>query len=147
LAAWWGGCRAVSFPQITFVPRADEAMVPPSKLRDYALSPEHDRGGAAKAHLFGSKLGIGRGDWEYLAEQLLAGVRTYPVSRIDVGAFGASYEVVIPVDGLNGETHPVVSAWFVDAPREGLVGPPRLVSAYVQVVRRRGALGEAQGDA
>jgi filamentous hemagglutinin len=136
----------VTWSDITFVPGAADAVVPPSKLRDYALDPDHHRGGA-KARLFASRLGIGRDDWEFLAGQLRAGVRVYPVSRIDIGAFGASYEVVIPIDGLNGETHPVVSAWFVEAPREGLPPPPRLVSAYVQVVRRRGALGERQGDA
>lgn len=110
------------------MPRADRATVPPPKLRDYALNPEHATG-RNKARVFASELGIGRHDWEFLAEQLLAGVLSTPVTRIDVDAFGTRYEVVVSVDGLNGATVPVVSAWFV--PHEPPEAAPRLASTYV----------------
>jgi len=110
-----------------YVPRADRAVVPPAKLRDYALNPEHETG-RHKARLFSAELGIGRNDWRYLAERLSVGVRTTPASRIEIDAYGVSYEVVMPVDGLNGATVPVVSAWFVEHNSQD---PPRLVSAYV----------------
>lgn len=110
------------------LPRADRAVIPPAKLRDYALNPEHATG-RHKARLFASELAIGRSDWEYLADQLLAGVQTQAVNRIDVGPYGTSYEVIVPVEGRNGATVPVVSAWFID--RDKPDEPPRLVSAYV----------------
>jgi hypothetical protein len=110
------------------LPHADRAIVPPGKLRDYALNPEHDLG-RHKARLSASELAIGRSDWRYLADQLLAGVQTHTVSRIDVGTFGASYEVVVPVVGLNGSTVPVVSAWSIA--QEEPSSPPRLITAYV----------------
>lgn len=110
------------------LPRADRAIVPPAKLRDYALDPDHGLG-RHKARLFASELAIGRSDWEYLAGQLRAGAQTHTVSRIDVGPFGASYEIVVPVVGLKGSTVPVVSAWFIA--HEEPDTAPRLITAYV----------------
>jgi uncharacterized protein DUF6883 len=115
-------------PEPRHLPRAERAVVPPPKLRDYALNPDHDLG-RHKARLFVSELGIGQHDWKYLAEQLMAGVQTTPVSRIDIDAYGARYEVIVSVDGLNGATVPVVSAWFI--PHLPGDAPPRLATTYV----------------
>jgi hypothetical protein len=39
--------------------------------------------------------------------------------------------VRIDIDGLNGETHPIITGWLVT---EG--EPPRLITAYVDLPRR-----------
>jgi hypothetical protein len=45
------------------------------------------------------------------------------------GALGTQYGVPMLIDGLNGETHEIITAWNVD--REG--DPPRLITVYVNV--------------
>jgi len=42
--------------------------------------------------------------------------------------FGVTYEVVVMVDGLNGATRPVVTAWIIEGD-----GPPRLTSTWVDI--------------
>ena len=112
------------------LPRAERAVIAPAKLRDYCLNPEHPTG-RNKARVFASALGIHQADWQYLADQLLAGVQTAPISRIEVKPDGTGYEVIVSVDGLNGATAPVKSGWFIDA--EPADAPPRLTSAYVDI--------------
>jgi hypothetical protein len=43
---------------------------------------------------------------------------------------GVEYEVRIEIDGLNGETHPIVTGWLVAG-----AGVPRLLTAYVELRR------------
>jgi uncharacterized protein len=110
-----------------FLPHAAEAIVPPDKLVEYVLNPGHARG-QHKARVFRSALAIDRSDWRYLHDQLPAGVVSVPVSGTRVTAFGVLYEVLLPVDGLNGATHPVMTVWMVED-----AAPPRLVSAWVDI--------------
>lgn len=42
--------------------------------------------------------------------------------------FGVLYDVLVPIEGLNGATAPLVTIWLVDGAR-----PLRLVSAWVDV--------------
>jgi uncharacterized protein DUF6883 len=77
-----------------FLPGAEDAVIPPSKLRDYALNPDHATG-RHKARVFASELGLGREDWQYLAAQVAARVRTTPVTRIDVDIHGTRYELIV----------------------------------------------------
>ena len=109
------------------LPRAAEAVIPIDKLVDYALNREHPRG-QHKARVFHSALGIDRSDWRYLRDQLLTSVAGVPVRGTRMTPFGVMYEIVIPVDGLNGATQPVVTIWIVEAD-----GPPRLVSTWVDI--------------
>jgi hypothetical protein len=44
--------------------------------------------------------------------------------------YGVEYEVRIEIEGLNGETHPIITGWLV--PEEG---GPRLLTAYVELRR------------
>jgi len=43
----------------------------------------------------------------------------------------SSIEVRLPIDGLNGETHTVVTGWLVAEDQ-----PPRLLTTYVEVPKR-----------
>jgi hypothetical protein len=108
------------------LPRAHRALVPRAKLEGYLLNPQHEVG-RHKARVFASALGIEQRDWEYLRDQLRTGiVEASPVCGRET-PWGDLYEAVVDVDGLNGETHPVMTVWLVEPGDD----PPRLVTAYV----------------
>jgi hypothetical protein len=107
------------------LPRADQAVVPREKLGRYLLNTEHEVG-QHKARVFASALGIRQRDWEYLRDQLHTAVADAPVSSIRATPWGGLYELVVAVDGRNGQRRRVMTVWLVA--REE---PPRLVTAYV----------------
>ncbi len=112
------------------LPRAEQAEVSADKLRDYALSSVHPTG-RHKARVFVSVLGIDQDGWIYLRDQILERVGESPVTAIrPKPPWGSEYEVRITVDGLNGVTHPVITGWLIPN-----TGPPRLITAYVELPR------------
>lgn len=117
----------IASPMAT-LPDANHATIAPEKLRDYVLSPEHDHG-KHKARVFMSALGIDRDAWEYLRDQIAARVMAAEVSEVRTGRYGMRYSVPMLIEGLNGETHEVVTGWITEW--EG--APPRLTTAYVNV--------------
>ena len=100
--------------------------MPREKLEGYLLNPEHEIG-RHKARVFAATLGIRRGDWRYLHDQLLAAVVDAPVTSVRETPWGELYEVEIRVEGLNAEVRPVTTVWLVAGEDE----PPTLVTAYV----------------
>lgn len=110
------------------LPNVERATISEEKLRDYALSPNHPVG-QHKARVFQSALGIGEEDWEFLREEILARISSAEVSSIRSDLFGFLYEVPIVMEGLNGQTHEVITAWFVAEESD----PPRLASTYVNI--------------
>lgn len=118
-------------PEPLRLPRAATADVPAAKLRDYALDPGH-RIGRHKARMFARLLSIEREDRRFLSDQILDRLPESPVTAIrPKPPYGTEYEVRVSIDGRNGETHSVITGWLV--PEEG---PPRLLTAYVEVPRR-----------
>lgn len=99
--------------------------MPREKLERYLLNPEHEVG-RHKARVFASALGIRQRDWEYLRGRLETAVVDAPVSSVRQTRWGDLYELVLAVDGLNGQTHRVMTVWLVAGEE-----PPRLVTAYV----------------
>jgi hypothetical protein len=67
------------------LPDAHRVVVDPEKLRDYVLSSDHEHG-RHKARVFLSALGIDRDNWEYLREQIVAGLVDAEVSEVRTGA-------------------------------------------------------------
>jgi hypothetical protein len=114
--------------RMTTLPDADKAVIDPEKLRDYVLSPEHEHG-RHKARVFASALGVDQGSWEYLREQIAARVAEAQVSEVRTGRYGLRYSVPMLIEGLNGQTHEVITGWILE--EEG--APPRLTTAYVNV--------------
>jgi hypothetical protein len=100
------------------------------KLADYALNPDHATGGP-KATGFARILGITAGDLDYLADTLLAGVRTIPVSEVrDRGDHGMQCAVIVPVRGLDqhaSRVANVLTSWEIRCDGDA----PRLVTAYI----------------
>ena len=106
-------------------PRPDQAVVSREKLERYLLNPEHEVG-RHKARVFASALGIRQRDWEYLRNRLETAVIEAPVSSVRETPSGGLYELVLAVDGRNGQTRRVMTVWLVAGEE-----PPRLVTAYV----------------
>jgi len=107
------------------LPRADRAAVSREKLEGYLLNAQHQVG-RHKARVFASALGIQQRDWQYLGDQLRTAVVDAPVRSVRETSWGSLYEVVVAVEGLNGETRQVATVWLVAGDE-----PPRLVTAYV----------------
>jgi hypothetical protein len=109
----------------------ERVVVPREKLVDYALSKTHETG-RHKARLFEDVLGIESDDWQYLADQLRAGLHQVPPSQVrDESAWGTEhhiqYRADMPIVGRNGAVEVVRTVWkIVDS------GPPTLVTLYLQ---------------
>lgn len=113
------------------LPRAGQAEIPEEKLRAYVLDPAHPTG-RHKARVFASALGITAADWRFLRDQVLDRVTTSPVTAIrPKPPYGVEYEVRVEIDGLNGETHTIITGWLVAGDQ-----PPRLITSYVELPRR-----------
>lgn len=105
-----------------------EANLPEAKFVRYLLNPEH-ADGRSKAKFFRDELGIGSGDWRYLAAQLYAGLKTADFDKIEVKAwadgYGASFNCLMQVLGLNGRAAMLETNWIV---KPGLL--PQLATAF-----------------
>ncbi len=108
------------------LPRAERAVVPREKLEDYLLNPRHEIG-RHKARVFAAALGIGRADWEYLRDRIKGGILNASVTSTRETPYGRLYEVVLPIEGPNGQTRRIMTVWLV----RGADEPPRLVTGYV----------------
>jgi Domain of unknown function (DUF6883) len=108
------------------LPQADRAVVPRKKLEGYLLNPEHEIG-RHKARVFAAALGIYRGDWDYLRDQLKQGALVASVDAVRETRWGRLHEAIIPIEGLNGQTRRVMTVWLVASTAE----PPRFVTGYV----------------
>ena len=109
------------------LPGAERATIPTDKLVGYALNQDHPVG-RHKARVFASALGINTRDWRYLHDQILAALPDAPVRSTRITPFGVTYEVVVSIDGLNGATLPVVTAWLITGD-----APPRLVTTWLDI--------------
>ncbi len=93
-----------------------EAELPEAKFVQYLLNPEH-KDGAGKAKFFREVLVIGPADWRYLAAQFYEGLRRSDVSELKIktwqDGFGASFNCVLPITGLNGRVVQVFTNWIM----------------------------------
>ena len=107
------------------LPNADLAFVDIRKLRDYALSPDHESG-QHKAVVFASALGLGPEDAEWLRDRILAAARGGVFKPRGETTHGPLYEMDLPVTTTAGMAT-VRTGWIV------LRGEtfPRLTSCYV----------------
>lgn len=105
-----------------------EADLPEAKFVRYLLNPEH-ADGRGKAKFFSDELSIGAGDWRYLAAQLYAGLKKADLDKLKVKAwddgYGASFNCIMPVLGLNGRVAMVETNWIL---KPGLL--PQLSTAF-----------------
>lgn len=105
-----------------------EAELPETKFSCYLLNPDHKEG-QGKAKFFRDELGIDPGDWRYLSAQLYEGLKKADLNKLKVksweAGYGASFNCVIPVRGLNGRTAIIETNWIL---KPGLL--PQLSTAF-----------------
>lgn len=94
------------------LPNYQKAVVPRSKLEDYALNPAHTEG-RHKARLFKSILGFERTDWEKLGKIILDELPYYKAAFSREDLWGKYYLVSLPIIGLNGQKAIVQTVWVI----------------------------------
>lgn len=106
------------------LPRYDEAVIPKAKFTQYALNPEKDPN---KARAFKSALGYDLDNADDLIEQINAKLPDYEAVEKGDRGWGKRYEVIMDIEGPNGKTAKVLTAWIDDKN----TGEMRLTSVYV----------------
>ena len=106
------------------LPGGDRAIIDPTKVRDYLLSPEHPVG-RSKARFF-TALGFSRASWPELQWALLALAVNGEAAVGPANAFGQKYVVRGILRGPGGREAAVVTVWIVLRGEDA----PRLVTAY-----------------
>ena len=94
------------------LPNYQKAIIPRSKLEEYALNPAH-KGGQHKARLFKSILGFERADWQKLEKVILDELPYYEAVPSGEGQYGKKYLVPLHIVGLNGNIAIVETIWII----------------------------------
>ena len=110
------------------LPGGDRAIVPPGKLENYCLAPDHVDGGH-KARVFASALGLTGEDVDVLRRALLEAARTEEAAQVGMSSYGPLYRVRF-VLSFKGRTAVIRSGWIVRD--DGLA---YLTTALVEKVR------------
>src|SRR5215213_5740009 len=100
-------------PHPNALPNYGKAIIPRSKLEDYALNPAH-KGGQHKARLFKSILGFERTDWQKLEKIILDELPYYEAMLSREDKWGKFYSVLMTIVGLNGNTALVQTIWIIE---------------------------------
>ncbi len=106
------------------IPRADEALIEPPKLRDYLLSPSHPIG-RFKAVFFRG-LGYTQEEWQRLEQDLREQHLPQEAEVVGTSEHGTKYKIEAPLVGPNGKRVELISIWFIRKGEER----PRFVTAY-----------------
>jgi hypothetical protein len=94
------------------LPGYEKAVIPRSKLEDYALNPAHTDG-RHKARLFKSILGFEKADWQKLEKIILDELPYHEAVFSMEDRWGKFYSVSLPIVGLNGNTAIVQTIWII----------------------------------
>ncbi len=94
------------------LPNYQKAVIPRSKLEDYALNPASTEG-RHKARLFKSILGFEKSDWEKLAKIILDELPYSEALPAGEGQWGKKYLVALLIVGINGNAAIVETIWII----------------------------------
>lgn len=111
------------------LPRAEEAVIDPRKLKDYVLSAEHPVG-RYKAAFF-IALGSSADEWERLEVELRELALHAAAALGERTSFGQKYRVRGRIEGPGGEQADVISVWIVLRGEE----VPRFATVYPETTR------------
>ena len=106
------------------LPRADDAIIPAAKLRDYLLSFRHPVG-RLKARFFAS-LGYTEDNWERLAADLRSQHLQLDAEETGGSRYGRKFVITGALAGPSGKGATIVSVWVIRTGEER----PRFVTAY-----------------
>ena len=99
-------------PHPSALPNYAIAVIPRSKLEEYALNPAHEDG-QHKARLFKSILGFEKADWQKLEKLILDELPYHGAVLTREDKWGKFYSVSLPIVGLNGNTAVVQTIWKI----------------------------------
>ncbi|HVF50896.1 MAG TPA: hypothetical protein VNA19_12460 [Pyrinomonadaceae bacterium] len=99
------------------LPNYEKAVIPRSKLEEYALNPAHTHG-QHKARLFKSILGFEKADWQKLEKIILDELPYYEAVFRREDKWGKSYSVSLVIVGLNGNTAIVQTIWIIETGKD-----------------------------
>ena len=99
-------------PHPKALPNYQNAVIPRSKIEDYALNPAHTDG-QHKARLFRSILGFERRDWKLLSDAILDRLPFHEAIFNREDGWGKYYLVSLPIEGPNGNTALVTTVWII----------------------------------
>jgi hypothetical protein len=94
------------------LPSYQKAVIPRSKLEEYALNPAH-KDGQHKARLFKSILGFEKADWQKLEKNILDELPYHEAVLSREDKWGKFYSVSLPIVGLNGKMAVVQTIWKI----------------------------------
>jgi hypothetical protein len=109
-----GGTRSVHPDAL---PNYQKAVIPRSKLEDYALNPASNDG-RHKARLFKSILGFERADWQKLEKAILDELPYYEAILTREDKWGKYYSISIPIVGLTGKKAIVQTIWIIETGKD-----------------------------
>jgi hypothetical protein len=115
-----GGCH----DELMKLPAGDRALIDPSKVRDYLLSPSHPVG-RFKAALFDA-IEFKQVEWRALVAELARLATDAEAVQTEATAYGQKYEVRGMISSPSGRRAMILSAWIV---RSGET-IPRFVTAH-----------------
>jgi len=101
---------------------AQDAIIPPEKLRDYVLSPIHPDGRAKATYL--RRIGYSQEDWPRLETDLREQHLTREALPGSPSPYGQKYEILGLLRGPNGTSAWVRTVWILRAAES----TPRLVT-------------------
>ena len=104
-------------PHPKALPNYEKAVIPRSKLEDYALNPAH-KDGQHKARLFKSILGFEKADWQKLEKVILDELPYHEAVFSRVDKWGEFYSVSLMVVGPNGKTAVVQTIWKIETGKD-----------------------------
>jgi hypothetical protein len=112
------------------LPNYTNAVIPRSKLEDYALNPAHNDG-QHKARLFRSILGFERKDWNDLSNAIIAALPFHEAVFTREDEWGKYYLVSLVIEGPNGNRARLTTVWIF---KHGLDYPSFVTPRDIQEV-------------
>jgi hypothetical protein len=110
------------------LPNYQNAVISRGKLLGYALNLAHKQG-RNKAVVFKSALGFDQSNWDALEQRIREEMPYHEAVLKKDFEYGALYELILPITGMNNRTVDVLTAWII---RNG-TDFPFLVSIYVHI--------------
>lgn len=96
------------------LPNWQKAIIPHSKIVNYALNINHSKGGRDKAIAFKKALGYTQDNADELIKQVYENLALFPAEHKGHSEFGDRYQVIMNLTGQNGKTAKVLTGWIID---------------------------------
>lgn len=111
---------------INILPNAENAVISPSKIFDYALKEKN------KARAFQEALGYNQSNGEELIQNIRENLKNFEAREGKDSEYGKRYSILMGLTGANGKKANVMTGWIVDS----VTGETRLTSVYVKKKRK-----------